>query len=288
MNHLLLFEAFGSKNISAIQKFLNQLDKQDAKEFIDMLKNMSRSSDIPLSLFKGEYISAIKAIKHYKEDEKIVKFWFSVKEGLIGTTITKQYTGRLDKSWMTDFAKEFIMINVPCSESLYTSEWSEDKYKKIIESEFALIINLSELKKGLKDLVVKRKEARKGATALYSDEYIRLSNKRKRSDILQQKRGVSDSEIDDFIYDIAKKHRCYDPFDMLDVIHELYFRGKITKIMFESSLKFIEDRFSRFFDRFGGSGYGSIASNFGGSSFFRRRRSHYGYDRYDDYGYDDF
>ena len=75
---------------------------------------------------------------------------------------------------------------------------------------------------------------------------------------------------------------------MLDVIHELYFRGKITKIMFESSLKFIEDRFSRFFDRFGGSGYGSIASNFGGSSFFRRRGSHYGYDRYDDYGYDDF
>ena len=53
------------------------------------------------------------------------------------------------------------------SESLYPSEWSEDKYKKIIESEFALIINLSELKKGLKDLVVKRKEARKGATALY-------------------------------------------------------------------------------------------------------------------------
>jgi hypothetical protein len=98
MNHLLLFEAFGSKSISAIQKFLNQLDKQDAEEFIDILKNMSRSSDIPLSLFKGEYISAIKAIKHYKEDEKIVKFWFSVKEGFIGTTITKQYTGRLDRS----------------------------------------------------------------------------------------------------------------------------------------------------------------------------------------------
>lgn len=41
MKHLLVFEAFESKNISAIEKFLKQLNKEDAKDFIDTLKNIS-------------------------------------------------------------------------------------------------------------------------------------------------------------------------------------------------------------------------------------------------------
>ena len=63
MNHLLLFEAFASENITAIEKFLKQLDKEDAKDFIDTLKNISTYTDIPLSLFKGEYVSVLSITK---------------------------------------------------------------------------------------------------------------------------------------------------------------------------------------------------------------------------------
>lgn len=189
MKHLLLFEAFAGENISAIEKFLKQLNKEDAKEFIDTLKNISTYTDIPLSLFKGEYISAMKAIKYYKEGDKIVKFWFSIKDGFIGTTVTQQYSGRLDKDWITEFVKEFITINVPCTQYIRTLDWNKEKYEDIIESQFALVINISELQKGLGDIINKRKEARKGATALLSNEYIRLYNDRRRKDILRKRRG---------------------------------------------------------------------------------------------------
>jgi len=243
MNHLLLFEAFASENISAIEKFLKQLDKEDAKDFIDTLKNISTYTDIPLSLFKGEYVSAMKAIKYYKEGDKIVKFWFSIKDGLIGTTITQQYTGRLDRDWMTEFAKEFITINVPCSEYLRPLDWNKDTYEDIIESQFALIINLSELQKGLKGIIKKRKEAKKGATALSSDEYIRLDNDRRRKDILRKRRGISKDDVLDFMMRLVKKYRCYDPMDIIDCTFELYYRNKIDRDMLDAVMDELEERY---------------------------------------------
>lgn len=275
MNHLLLFEAFASENITAIEKFLKQLDKEDAKDFIDTLKNISTYTDIPLSLFKGEYVSAMKAIKYYKEGNKIVKFWFSIKDGLIGTTITEQYTGRLDRDWMTEFAKEFITINVRCNEYLRPLDWNKDTYEDIIESQFALIINLSELQKGLKDIIKKRKENRKGATALSSDEYIRLDNDRRRKDILRKRRGISKIDVLDFMMSLVKKYRCYDPMDIIDCTFELYYRNKIDKDMLEAVMNELKERYG---DRMGG-----FSGGFG-----RRRIGRFGgYDPWE-YGYDDF
>lgn len=259
MNHLLLFEAFASENISAIEKFLKQLDKEDAKYFIDTLKNISVKSDIPLSLFKGEYISAMKAIKYYKEGDKIVKFWFSIKDGLIGATITEQYTGRLDRDWMTEFAKEFITINVRCNEYLQPLDWNKDTYEDIIESQFALIINLSELQKGLKDIIKKRKEAKKGATALSSDEYIRLDNDRRRKDILRKRRGISKDDVLDFMMSLLKKYRCYDLMDIIDRTFELYYKNKIDIDMLKAVMNELKERYG---DRMGGFG-GRFTHRFG-------------------------
>lgn len=285
MKHLLLFEAFESKNISAIEKFLKQLNKEDAKDFIDTLKNISTHTDIPLSLFKGEYVSAMKAIKYYKEGDKIVKFWFSIKDGLIGTTITQQYNGRLDRDWMTEFVKEFITINVRCNEYLRPLDWNKDTYEDIIESQFALIINLSELQKGLKDIIKKRKENRKGATALSSDEYIRLDNDRRRKDILRKRRGISKDDVLDFMMSLVKKYRCYDPMDIIDCTFELYYRNKIDKDMLEAVMNELEERYG---DRMGGFGGRFTSRRFGRFGGYEPWFDPWGDNRRDDYGYDDF
>lgn len=194
----------------------------------------------------------MKAIKYYKEGDKIVKFWFSIKDGLIGTTITQQYTGRLDKDWMTEFVKEFITINVPCSEYLRPLNWDKDTYEDIIESQFALIINLSELQKGLKDIIKKRKEAKKGATALYSNEYIRLDNDRRRKEILRKRRSISKNDVLDFMISLVKKYKCYDPMDIIDYSFELYYRNKIDRDMLEAVINELEERYGDRMNGFGG------------------------------------
>jgi hypothetical protein len=277
MKHLKLFEAFASKNISAIEKFLNLLDNNDRDEFIDFLKSISQRRDIPLSNFKGEYVKALTAIKMNVEGQELIKFWFSVEEGFIGATLTKRYSGNLEQPWMqSNFIKNFIANNVATDEYLRESSWTNDFCERVLESQFALVMNLTELSKGLRDLKDKRKENKKDALAFYSDDYIRLKNQQKRDDILQQRRGVNKWNVRDKIYDIIKKYRCYDPMDLVDCCFELYYRNKISKQMLDAIMDDLEEHYG---DRMGGfgthrrfGGWGYKVSNYGG------------YDDYDNYG----
>jgi hypothetical protein len=277
MKHINLFEAFSSKSISAIEKFLNLLDNDDRSEFIDFLKSISQRRDIPLSNFKGEYIKSLTAIKMNVESQELIKFWFSVEEGFIGATLTKRYAGNLEQPWMqSSFIKNFITNNVATDEYLRESSWTNDFCERVLDSQFALVINLTELSKGLRDLKTKRKENKEGALALFSDDYIRLSNQRKRKDILQQKRSINHEEIMDLMYDIMKKYRCHDPMDILDVCFELYYRGKMDRTTLDSVSDYVEERWGH---RFGGGSWKSrlrsAVSNYGGRS---------DYDSYDNYG----
>jgi hypothetical protein len=276
MKHLKLFEAFTSKNISAIEKFLSLLDNNDRDEFIDFLKSISQRRDIPLSNFKGEYVKSLTAIKMNIEGQELIKFWFSVEEGFIGATLTKRYSGNLEQPWMqSNFIKNFITNNVATDEYLRESSWTSDFCERVLDSQFALVMNITELSKGLRDLKDKRKENRKGALKLSSDEFIRLDNNIRRKDILRKRRGVSRDDVHDFMMMLIKKYRCYDPMDLIDCTFELYYRNKVDREMLDAVMDELEERYG---DRLTGyrggrfGGWGSKVSNYGG------------YDDYDNYG----
>jgi hypothetical protein len=288
MKHLKLFEAFASKNISAIEKFLDLLDNNDRNEFIDFLKSISRRRDIPLSNFKGEYVKSLTAIKMNIEGQELIKFWFSVEEGFIGATLTKRYAGNLEHTWMQgNFIKNFITNNVATDDCLRESSWTNDFCERVLDSQFALVINLTELSKGLRDLKDKRKENKKGALKLSSDEFIRLDNDRRRKDILRKRRGVSRDDVLDFMMMLVKKFRCYDPMDLIDCTFELYYRNKVDREMLDAVMDELKERYG---DRLSGyrDGFGS---GFGSRRFGRPSRYGYG-DPWGDnsrgnYGYDD-
>lgn len=267
MKHLKLFEAFASKNISAIEKFLNLLDNNDRNGFIDFLKSISQRRDIPLSNFKGEYVKALTAIKMNAEGQELVKFWFSVEKGFIGATLTKLYSGNLEKPWMqSNFIKNFITNNVATNEHLREYPWTSDFCEEVLESQFALVINLTELSKGLRDLKDKRRENKKGALKLSSDEFIRLDNDKRRKDILRKKRGISRDDVLDFFMSLVKRYRCYDPMDIIDCTFELYYRNKIDRDMLDAVMDEIEERYG---DRIGGFS-DRMGGGFGGFGRFKR------------------
>lgn len=274
MKHLKLFEAFASKNISAIEKFLNLLDNNDRNGFIDFLKSISQRRDIPLSNFKGEYVKALTAIKMNVEGQELVKFWFSLEKGFIGATLTKLYSGDLGKPWMqTNFIRNFVANNVATNEHLREYPWTSDFCEEVLESQFALVINLTELSKGLRDLKDKRRENKKGALKLSSDEFIRLDNDRRRKDILRKKRGVSRGDVLDFMMSLVKRYRCYDPMDIIDCTFELYYRNKVDRDMLDAVMDEIEERYG---DRMGG-GFGRFKryGNFDDPWDDRRRGGYY-------------
>jgi len=136
-------------------------------------------------------------------------------------------------------------------------------------------MNITELSKGLRDLKDKRKENRKGALKLSSDEFIRLDNNIRRKDILRKRRGVSRDDVHDFMMMLIKKYRCYDPMDLIDCTFELYYRNKVDREMLDAVMDELEERYG---DRLTGyrggrfGGWGSKVSNYGG------------YDDYDNYG----
>jgi hypothetical protein len=246
-----LFEAFGNKSVGAIEKFLKLLDSDDVDNFVDILKSISTKMDIPLSNFKGDYVKALTAMKMNVEGEQLIKFWFSVEDGLLGMTTTKSFSKdqlsfrkfNNEEDWMkTAFIQNFISNNLIVDEHLRELRWTERSYGEIMNAQFALVVNLTELSKGLKSLKSKRIENRKGAMALFSDDYIRLKNQQKRKDILQKKRGITDYEIMDLMFDIMKKYRCHDPMDILDVCFELYYKGKIDGIVLDGIQDYIKNK----------------------------------------------
>lgn len=286
MKHIKLFEAFASKSVSAIEKFLKQLNNQDRDEFVNFLKSISERRDIPLSNFKGEYVKSLTAIKMNIEGQELIKFWFSIEEGFIGATLTKHYSGNLEQSWMqSNFIKNFIANNVMIDGYLRESSWRDTMCENILDSQFALVINLTELSRGLKDLKAKRKENRKGALKLSSDEYIRLDNDRRRKDILRKRRGISRDDVLDFMMILVKRYRCYDPMDIIDCSFELYYRNKIDRDMLDAVMDELQERYG---DRMGG--FGGHSRRFGGMGGYVYDDPWGGNRRggYDNYGYDDF
>lgn len=298
MKHIKLFEAFASKSVSAIEKFLEQLDKEDRDDFVDILKSISEKTDIPLSNFKGDYIKAVTAIKMNVESGLLVKFWFSIENGFLGMTTTKSFNDEQlafrkynhEEDWMkTAYIQNFIINNVLVNRHLNEIRWTERSYKEIMSSQFALVINLTELSSGLKDLKAKRKENKKGALKLSSDEYIRLDNDRRRKDILRKKRGISRDDVLDFMMSLVKKYRCYDPMDIIDCSFELYYRKKIDKDMLDAVMDELEERYGDRMGGFGG-GFGGPSRRFGGMGGYGYGDPWGGNRRggYDNYGYDDF
>lgn len=84
MINLKYFEAFSDRNISSIIKYLNKT-KAGKDDFIEALKSISKDFDKPLSLINGKYSSA-KVAKKYNNSN--VKFWFSLEDGFICSTIS--------------------------------------------------------------------------------------------------------------------------------------------------------------------------------------------------------
>lgn len=188
MKYINLFETFGNKDISAIENFLKFLSDEDSDKFIDTLKLISTHTDIPLSNFKGDYIKAISAIKMNSEEDKLIKFWFSIKDGITGITTTKNFTEERKiqheedyiAEWMdTAFIQNFIINNLLVNSHLSEIYWTKNRYEKIITSEFALVVNITSLSKGLNNLKTKRNLDKKGALSFYNNDYIRLNNQKK-------------------------------------------------------------------------------------------------------------
>jgi len=98
MRHLLIYEAFKSKTISAITKFLSKnMKKDDIDSFLSEMVKIGNSYDLTISEVSDEDISYLnykKAIEIKKpEDWKgtegevyAIKFWFSLEDGYLGKT----------------------------------------------------------------------------------------------------------------------------------------------------------------------------------------------------------
>lgn len=88
------FEAFNSKDISSISKFLKNMDGDDAYDFINDLSSIAEELDKPVSIFGGKYMSGVAATRIAGKDKPVqdnyLKFWFSLRDGYIGKTISRK------------------------------------------------------------------------------------------------------------------------------------------------------------------------------------------------------
>lgn len=139
MINLKYFEAFSDKNISSILKYLNK-SKEGKDDFIEELKEVSKNLDKPLSEISGKYTSA-KLAKKYTNDS--IKFWFSLSDGFICTTVSSN--GKY-KDESVDDAKitydNFLYKNGMLSEHIISSMKHEFNKGEFIKTE------LSKLKTG--------------------------------------------------------------------------------------------------------------------------------------------
>jgi hypothetical protein len=103
MKHLMLYEAFQSKTLSDIIKYVKSKNSNNIGIFIEHLKKIQRVYDFPIEKIQPEnieYVSKNKALKmipteetEYNSKYKIfnIKFWFSLEEGYLGKTGTGDY-----------------------------------------------------------------------------------------------------------------------------------------------------------------------------------------------------
>lgn len=122
MRHLLLYEAFKAKGISKTLKYLS--DNDIAKEnFLEDLKHLLNNYDLPISDIDDNdihYMSKKKAeVVKLPDDYEImnpygvytVKFWFSVSEGYLGSSVLKgDLKGDLKNDEIDELKKEYPEI----------------------------------------------------------------------------------------------------------------------------------------------------------------------------------
>jgi hypothetical protein len=103
MKHLMLYEAFQSKTLSDIVKYVKSKNSNNIGIFIEHLKKIQRIYDFPIEKIQPEnieYVSRSKALKmipseslEYSNKYRVfnIKFWFSLEEGYLGKTGTGDY-----------------------------------------------------------------------------------------------------------------------------------------------------------------------------------------------------
>lgn len=148
------FEAFNGKEISAVSKFLKEMNPSESIKLIQILSSVSRAIDRPLSDFNAEYMSSNKARLLQKKEfrDGYLKIYFSVDEGIIDMTLsTKSETSLIRK-----ILKNKGYVNL-------------DSLKRTnLTGEFALTKKYSSLKEG--DSVIISDESNCYAGIIYNEK----------------------------------------------------------------------------------------------------------------------
>jgi hypothetical protein len=198
-----------TKVIKSVYDFINTIGDIDNKDFfIDELNSFCHYNDIPLSKLTGKYLNRPKAIKEirfkYEGGSEIGIFLF-----------------KLDK---------FIGY-----EKLHQVKSSIDYMEEIINSDFdfAVVIDINEQQKGLKEIRRKRSLNQDGVVPLKSDDFHRNRNIQRYKEILRKKKSpeliigilefiIKNHSIDDIPKVVSKLKRSI-PDDLYnDIVNKLY------------------------------------------------------------------
>lgn len=184
MKHIKQFESF-QENVGAIVQFLSKLDSRDTNIFLRSLETISNKYDIGISDIDGKYVRANLARKS-KINHKCITFWLSLDKGLMIATYNEGPIEYKDEPWNRPVdVRNFTMHNRPYSRTkdkhlfenlILNNEWRENYYDYLKITDFALIIDLDNSKKGLKDLRAKRSEEK---LPRIDDNFYRYQNKSK-------------------------------------------------------------------------------------------------------------
>lgn len=234
MRYLKLFEAY-TNAVGGIIRFLNVLNDDDAANFFGKLEKISRDYDIPISKIKGDYVKSNFAKKGNDTNDNLITFWFSLKDGL--TIITTNKPIRRAEKWNKSVeVTNFTDNNSPFNRYFnITDIWYEEDYNLVRDADFALIINITQCEKGLKDL--KKKRASNEPLPRINNDYYKRQNIKRWRDKLD---GVSKNDREFLHYMLDK---IYDEGDaselrMIDRMMDLYFRKEITE---KQVLTFVRD-----------------------------------------------
>lgn len=225
MRHLQLFEAFAGKSISSIDSFLKKIDIDSRGSFLSILINIASINNIPLSNFKGDYMSAKKAISINSDTDDIIKMWFSLDDGYITFTVNnKEREYKLDD--LKDEDIEFVKNNLICYRDMTKSPWNYNSYNGIYQSiksaEYALVINLSKLDKGLND--IKKSRVKNKPLPRINNEFYRRENRKRWNDKMSDNGSMD--ELYDIIEHLQKSHKNH---RLVDMMLDAYNRGDINK-----------------------------------------------------------
>lgn len=161
MNNIKHFEAFNSKETSAVSKFLKGLEAEKYKDFLDFISDVSDTIDRPLSKFNGQYLSAKKAKKLEAKDNSrfgYLKIFFTLKDGIVSKTITSR-----DLDYSKSYIDEFLNNNGYLSKNDLNST-----YLSRLKGKLKNIKNVNSLKN--EDIVVFKINGNLRSGQIYKEE----------------------------------------------------------------------------------------------------------------------